>query len=267
MVRRMGRTKIEYGINSDGSPGRNWNPYPGCLHKPQGKCPVPNCWAEGMSKRQQADFHKPHLIPELLLAPLNVNKPSVILVNFMGDLFGDWVDARQDCHFTLPDGREAVDKLVELVLKVVASRPEHTFLFLTKNPAGLLPWGDFPDNAWVGISVCNQRMFDKAMIYLPDVEAKHKWLSIEPLLGEIKIVPGDLYGISWTVIGAQSSPVLYPKTDWVENIIWACLDAGIPVYLKKNLIPSLPPCPPFYVAPVETPTAEIKMAYRQERPS
>ncbi len=113
-MQKLARTGIEYARSDDGKPGYGWNFYSGCLHQPQGKCPVGHCWAEGMWKRHMGaaakkgitlpDFHHPHLIPERLLLPLAVKKPSRILVNFVGDLFGDWVDPEMQVavfHFDL----------------------------------------------------------------------------------------------------------------------------------------------------------------------
>ena len=136
----MNKTGIEYG-------DYGWNFYPGCLHKPQGICKVANCWAEGATKRQCKDFHNPRLIPEKLLDPLSLKKPSRILVNFMGDLFGDWVDPDKKVHTLMPSGKAFISmSLKGWVFTTIEQCPQHTFLFLTKNPAGLLPWSPFPDN-------------------------------------------------------------------------------------------------------------------------
>lgn len=232
----LGKTGIEYG-------DRGWNFYPGCLHKPQGVCPVPHCWAEGMAKRQQQEFHQPHLVPELLLAPLRVKKPSVILVNFMGDLMGDWVDPDMKIQQELPSGVASVRiSLKGSVFTTMKVCPQHRFLFLTKSPENYAKWGAWPENAWLGASVWNQDSFIDA-IYHPNgglryLKAKHKWLSIEPLLGEIKAQTQHLKGFSWIVIGGQANPKKLPDWDWVSEIIMTADKAGIPVFLKNNL--SLP---------------------------
>mgnify|MGYP001616408686 CR=1 FL=1 len=227
-----------------------------------------SCWAEGMSRRQRQDFHNPHLIPELLLAPLSIKKPSIILVNFMGDLGGDWVnpeapvyqlDGNELSVFSLTDRHgNKLFKLRDIIFRVIAARPEHTFIFLTKNPKGFIPWGNFPDNAWVGATVCNERMFKDACSIFIRVKAKHKWLSIEPLLESISNgvtvepdptqrrpdnkdnVKDILYflkdtGIDFVVIGGQTRPTVMPKIEWVKEIVQAADKAGIKVWLKDNL--------------------------------
>ncbi|MDP2729152.1 MAG: DUF5131 family protein [Dehalococcoidales bacterium] len=265
-MKRLSRTGIEYGDYA-------WNFYPGCLHQPQGICPVTNCWAEGMSKRQRQDFHQPQLLPERLLLPLTIKKPARILVNFMGDLFGDWVDPNQ--HIRLGDigTPPAVTEDMETPLKgfifqVIQQCPQHTFIFLTKRPENLIKWSPFPENCWVGVTVWDNETFFRAIytqppygIGLKAVRAKHKWLSIEPLLGQIHIKTQDLTGIDWLVIGAQtgykgklvefqkthpalqlvklsadgSQYVLLPPLEWVREIVEAANAVGIPVWLKDNL--------------------------------
>lgn len=244
---------IEYG-------DLNWNFLPGCLHKPQGWCPLPNCWAEGMWKRRMAaaakkgvtlpDFHHPTLIPELLLAPLHVKKPSTILVNFMGDLMGDWVDPEQ--IIDVPDYESGVilqnHTLGAWIIFILKSCPQHRFVFLTKNPAGYAKWVKWPDNTWLGASVCNQKMLDEARKGLADAAASHKWLSIEPLLERLDFKPHLLSlvrseyrrEIDWVVIGAQSQPKLIPKMEWVLEITNACDTAGVPVWIKNNMELGIP---------------------------
>ena len=78
--------------------------------------------------------------------------------------------------------------------------------------------------------------------YLAKIEAKVKYISFEPLLSGLgKHIPGWLQacmidaGINWVIIGAQTKPTVYPKIEWVKEIVEACDKAGIPVFLKDNL--------------------------------
>ena len=154
----------------------------------------------------------------------------------MGDLFGDWVNQHQLVQLYDPTiGYGMERQLWWWVMEIIRLCPQHTFLFLTKNPKGLKAWSPFPDNCVVGVSVCNQKMYDEALKYLTDIEAKHKWLSFEPLLEGIAIKPIDLAGISWVVIGAQSNPTIKPQTEWLLNITNACDKMGTKMWLKNNL--------------------------------
>lgn len=71
--------------------------------------------------------------------PKKLKKPSRILVVSMGDLFGEFIP----------------DKWINKVLEVVKKCPQHTFLFLTKNPNRYYSF-KFPDNTWIGASVVNR---------------------------------------------------------------------------------------------------------------
>ena len=44
-------------------------------------------------------------------------------------------------------------------------------------------------------------------------------------------------GISWTIIGAQTRPTVYPEISWVQSIVEAADRAGAKVFLKDNLGP------------------------------
>ncbi len=44
-------------------------------------------------------------------------------------------------------------------------------------------------------------------------------------------------GISWVIIGAQTKPTVYPKIEWVREIVEAADKAGVKVFLKDNLKP------------------------------
>lgn len=218
-----------------------WNLYSGCEHGID-ICPVsPHCWAKSITQRFN-DYYpygfEPTFYPEAILSPLYWKKTSIIGVGFMGDMFGDWM--KKGRVIKDPDGElYSGQGILDSIFQTIGRCPQHTFVFLTKNPRGLLPWSVFPDNTFVGVTACNQRMFDKALIYLSDVEAKHKWLSFEPLLKEIIVKPIDLEGISWVIVGAQTpySTKTTPKLEWVKDIVDAADKVRVPVFLKKNLRP------------------------------
>jgi protein gp37 len=198
-----------------------------------------------MSKRQLQDFHKPHLIPERLLAPLSRKKPARILVNFMGDLGGSWVDPEQKVEILeairlktkIAEYWEAT--LKEWVIGMTRECPQHTFIFLTKRPLAWLKWNPFPDNCWVGATCWDMKSEVEAIVYLSQVQAKVKWISYEPLYKHVVPVSSSYKeaGIKWVVIGAQTQPDKFPEISWVEKIVEACDKAHIPVFLKNNLYP------------------------------
>ncbi len=162
-------------------------------------------------------------------------KPSRVFLGSTMELFGDWVE-RDWMH---------------LIFAKILSRPQHTFIFLTKKPENLVR-EIFPENCWVGASATNFEQFGIGLMHLQDVKAQVKFFSFEPLLHEI--APDKKYAgynsdlmaldlkntcISWAIIGAQTpySPKTAPKISWVRYIVSAADKAGVPVFLKDNLEP------------------------------
>ena len=205
---KLTKTGIEYGDYA-------WNFYPGCLHNP-------------------------YLIPERLLAPLSVKKPARILVNFMGDLFGDWVNPFM-INQNLPPNSPITGclSLMDWVKCIIRKCPQHTFIFLTKQPQNLLRWSPFPKNAYVGVSVTSNGGMTIAMTHLASIKASVRFISFEPLQGAIGM--NDHMGmkgvVDWVIVG-QQTPVkasTTPRIEWVREIVEAADKASVPVFLKDNL--------------------------------
>lgn len=259
----MQKTKIEWARNPDGSLGFSWNPITGCLNHADGMCKGGGfpCYAYRLANarlrerylankniagdQQQyketvihnlaAPFY-PRFWPEKLEEMKKLSRwhgiyyPSDIehgrkgiFVCSMGDLFGIGVP----------------EQWTRDVLDVIRECPQHRFYLLTKQPQNLTKYSPFPDNAWVGVTATDTRMFVPAINWLDETEAKIKYISFEPLLGHIPINSEALKmaGISWVIIGAQTKPTRLPKIEWVKEIVEACDKAGVPVFLKDNLRP------------------------------
>jgi protein gp37 len=224
------KTKIEYLDYC-------WNFYTGCLHWKTGVCPVgKDCWALKGNGRFHRDF-TPTLHPKKLLDALTRRHATKrIGVCFTGDLFGDWVNPNQEVDLT--PYKWGIAPLNEAVKYIITQRPQHQFFFLTKNPAGYQNWGVWPENAWLGATVCNDKMLDVAVDKLEDTQAKHKWISFEPLMGRLTLsLDYALYfsGISWVIIGGWSGGKNPPNIKWVLEIINACNKTKIPLFIKRNL--------------------------------
>lgn len=128
------------------------------------------------------------------------------------------------------------------IFSICRRTEELTFIFLTKQPQNLINWSPFPQNCYIGVSVTNQDMYNNAIKYLSQVEANVKFLSFEPLLSRIN---NDIMsrlvdvGIDWVIIGAQTpySKKTAPQISWVQEILVACHNTNIPVFMKNNLQP------------------------------
>jgi protein gp37 len=188
----------------------------------KGLCPVgcSYCYARRMYKR----YHWDETVRfEWSVANdlAKIRKPSRIFWGSTMELFGPWVEP----------------EWMRLILEAVKRYPQHTHIFLTKQPQNLPKV--FPPNCWVGVSATNAKMADDAGYYLQQVDASVKFLSIEPLLEPMHLFFNNL---DWLIIGQQTpiSVKTTPKVSWIQDILTAASNAGnIPVFMKDNLMPLL----------------------------
>lgn len=227
----MNKTKIDWCDST-------WNPVTGCLHG----CEY--CYARGITNRfgchatpddkvsvvihpwedSETGRKLPYpydFSPTLHKYRLNEyegKKGRNIFVCSMADLFGKWVP----------------DSWIEEVFKACEKAPQHSYLFLTKNPwryADLAKKGILPKrkNMWYGYSYTGQ-----------EHEAKGWWndeynifISMEPLLDNICTTLSK-----WIIIGAETGrrkDKVIPKREWVEEIVESCKKKSIPVFMKSSL--------------------------------
>ncbi len=197
----MNQTKIEWTDYS-------WNPVTGCKHD----CSY--CYGRAMNHRFNRSW-EPTFHEKRLNQPYHIKGPQRIFVCSMADLFGDWVP----------------DHWIEAIFNIIEKCPNHIFQFLSKNPKRYLKC-DFPSNSWLGVSATDQEMYDNAINVLARIDGYIKFISCEPLLGEI-----EMHGnVDWTIIGAGSYPQRsQPRREWVKNMIDYSQENKIPVFLKPNL--------------------------------
>jgi len=115
-----------------------------------------------------------------------------------------------------------------------------------------------PPSQWLGITAENQRRADERIPVLLQIPAAVRWVSLEPLLGPVKVdflylrpesssfyldgkinyAHHSLYGVrsglNWVVIGCETGPKRRPcRLEWVRDIIEQCDAAGVPVFVKQ----------------------------------
>jgi protein gp37 len=164
-----------------------------------------------------------------------IKKPSKIFVGSTMELFGDWVS----------------DTFRSVMFQVCRRYPQHTFIFLTKQPQNIIKWSPYPRNCWVGVSATNEIMFHNAVSQLALVNASVKFISIEPLLESVNVAWVNPEVIQWLIIGQQTpvSKKTSPKVEWIREIVDAADKAKIPVFLKNNMEKLLPLEAPFKTNP------------------
>jgi protein gp37 len=131
---------------------------------------------------------------------------------------------------------EVVDMAVNDVLRFVKSRPSQPFLILTKRSKSLFAYDLAIQNLWVGVTICKQDEVWK-LEDLVQSNAINKWLSIEPMIGEVKFNPNHLSQVGWVVCGgertrkAEARPL---KFRWVESLFDACKKIEVPFFFKQE---------------------------------
>ena len=234
----MNKTKIDWCDMS-------WNPVTGCLHDCQ------YCYARKIANRftDKSNFtyvdgvkpshlssipypygFLPTLHPNKLHEPSRKTKGVTIFVCSMADLFGEWVP----------------DEWIKEVFEACEKALQHRYLFLTKNPKRYtelqfkipLPTSN---RYWYGTTVNNSADF------IPPCRAKelsklkgcNKFLSIEPILGEIHgIALENIKYFQWIIVGAESGNrkgKVIPKKEWIMSIKEQCRELQLPLFMKESL--------------------------------
>jgi protein gp37 len=209
--------------------------------------------------------------------PLRWRRPRLIFVCAHGDLF----------HEAVPD--EWIDKVFAIMALSFVTRDDdgHTFQVLTKRSArmraylldpktpirvslqmkalkpGLMGENTPPrwplPNVWLGVSAEDQQRADERIPHLLATPAAVRWVSAEPLLGELDLRdipwPSDrrrfpetddisdarsalsLIGgtrLDWVVAGGESGPGARPMHPaWPRAIRDQCAAAGVPFFFKQ----------------------------------
>jgi protein gp37 len=255
-----------------------------CVHVSDG---CKNCYAEKRNRWIGTGLaYKPghekdielYLDEKALTAPLHWTRPRMIFPGSMTDLFAGFVR----------------DEWLDRIFAVMALTPQHTYQLLTKRPERARDYmtsraeiaelpgrrgavisrvvdileasrvtdlprhlSPFPwplRNVWLGVSAENQQTADARIPILLDTPAAVRWLSAEPLIGEINLnrVPGGSFrqsttvfgamtnqgwhqtGLNWVVAGGESQPGSRPAhPDWFRKIRDQCAAAGVPFLFKQ----------------------------------
>ena len=240
-----------------------WNVVTGCTKVSQG---CAHCYAETIAERfwGERKFSDVHIHPERLEQPLHWRKPSRIFVNSMSDLF------HEDIPITF----------IAQIFAVMTIAKEHTFQILTKRPERMLKilgnlsfdneleaWQellchdrgycpqefDWPlPNVWLGTSIEDQKTADERTPLLLQTPAAVRFVSAEPLLGEIELqgwdgilqrnyldhgFKGDRRSrgpLDWVICGGESGPGARPMhPDWARSLRDQCQEAGVAYFFKQ----------------------------------
>lgn len=171
------------------------------------------------------------------------------------------------------EDRADLDPLRERLWDLIQKTPNLDWLLLTKRPEVMFNWSQshpWPSNAWAGTTVESQEWAGRRIPWLLKVPAQIRFVSCEPLLGEIKLdhmdvekhpasvglagrmsaywincLTGqntdmgrpcpDVPRLSWVIAGGESGPNARPShPDWFRSLRDQCREAGVPFLFKQN---------------------------------
>lgn len=139
------------------------------------------------------------------------------------------------------------------LFNLIKETPNLTWLLLTKRIGNVLNLVDrnifeaLP-NVWLGATVVNQEEADRDIPKLLQIPAKVRFLSVEPMLGQIDLswipvgpqpIPGDGFylrerHINWVICGGESGSKARPMhPDWARSLRDQCVAAGVPYFFKQ----------------------------------
>lgn len=201
-----------------------WNPHMGC-EKVSAGCKY--CYLHRLFEKGGSDPNAVFRNKTTFNQPLFWKGSRVIFTCSMSDFF-------------IKDA----DKWRDEIWEVIKKTPHHTYLILTKRPERIkecLPkdWSsEFYNHVWLGVSVENQETVHRIST-LAEIPCELKWVSFEPLIGEVYLSKSELDIIDWAVIGGEAGnetgKYRYRKSElsWFLSLMYQFRDSGIPVFFKQ----------------------------------
>lgn len=147
------------------------------------------------------------------------------------------------------------------LLRLIEQTPNLDWLVLTKRIGNVkrmlanINVERLPSNVWLGATIVNQQEADRDIPKLLDVDARIRFLSMEPLLGAVDlklsrpardddrqdldgycdtIITQTGTGLHWIIVGGESGTNARPMhPDWARDIMKQCAKAGTPFLFKQ----------------------------------
>lgn len=226
---------------------KTWNAWWGCMHYSE-LCDF--CYAERFDAYVHAK--NPHWgagSDRLLMSEKHWQQPVSWNDNAkrLGIRYKVFCSSMADIFESHPQVVQERIKLWELIKKT----PYLDWQLLTKRFDRIkefLPddWGEGYENVWLGISVGLQKRVDQYLPEFMSIPSRVRFLSGEPLLGEVDLSPYLKTGkISWVITGGESGFGKVPndqnvkfryrecKLEWIEKIVNQCKEHNVPVFVKQ----------------------------------
>lgn len=155
---------------------------------------------------------------------------------------------------SMADVFEDNDQVIEArnrLWKLIKQTPNLNWQILTKRYdriAQFLPddWNGGYENVWLGISVGLQKRVDEYLPTFIEIPAKTRFLSCEPLIGELDLTKYLKTGkIHQVITGGESGFGSHPedknvkfryrecKIEWIEKIVSQCKETNTSIFVKQ----------------------------------
>lgn len=162
--------------------------------------------------------------------PFKYRRPTKFFTASMSDVFHENV----------------LDEWRDKAFAVIEQCPQHTFQILTKRPQRMLEYINSRyerplSNVWLGVTCENQKAADERIPILMDTRSRIKFLSCEPLLGEIDLShhlnwfdEDDRSIIDWVIVGGESGSSARPcHVGWIRSIVNQCQLLEVSCFVKQ----------------------------------
>lgn len=228
-----------------------FNPWVGCT-KVSPACD--NCYAEGWAKRAGRDVWGAGKLRQRTKTwgePLKWNaaaKAAGIRRKVFGGSLCDVFDAEVPDYWRDEYHAKIIEPCGSLDFLLLTKRPKVAAAYYARRPV--------PSNVWLGTTVENQKMADLRIPDLLKVPARIRFLSVEPMLGEIDAtealqdghptqeqIDGPLgmhylrHGtprVDWIICGGESGPGHRPiNPEWARSLRDQCRRAGAAFFFKQ----------------------------------
>lgn len=216
---------------------------------------------------------------KVLMEPFRWKKPRRVFVCSMTDVFGDWVPdgvldrlfavlamrpaviwqvltkraERMAAYFAAPD---LVRRIRMEMLDMQDGKPQPLFATTSKVLQQLQEGQGWPlPSVHLGVSAENREWWDRRVPLLKRCPAAVRFVSAEPLLGDLGDIHQDLRGsalpcpdglpgcevlhlgedrIHWLIAGGESGPHSRPcDIDWIRSLVTQCRLAGTATFVKQ----------------------------------
>lgn len=139
------------------------------------------------------------------------------------------------------EDREDLKLWREKLWKLIKETPHLDWLLLTKRPeniSSMIDWKKWPSNIWLGATVENQEMADERLTHLLKHKATVRFLSCEPLLGDLKLKKWakkrGMQKIDWIIAGGESGPKSRPMNPQsLRDLRDFCVENEIAFHFKQ----------------------------------